>query len=44
MAPVSVANELGDRCERGRTLAGAKRSDQEGRVALVEIRRGALLV
>ena len=39
-----VADQLGKRRERGSALAGAKRRDQKGRVALVEIGCGALLV
>ena len=39
-----IADQLGERRERGRALAGAERRDQKGGVALVEPRRGALLI
>ena len=39
-----VADQLGDRRERGSALAGAERGDQKRGVALVEIGRGALLI
>ena len=39
-----VADQLGDRRERGSALAGAERRDQKGGVALVQKRRGALLI
>ena len=39
-----VADQLGERRERGSALAGAERRDQKGGVALVQERRGALLV
>ena len=41
---VPVADQLGERRERGSALAGAERRDQKGGVVLVEIGRGALLV
>ena len=39
-----VADQLGDRRERGSALAGAERRDQKGGVVLVEPGRGAFLV
>ena len=39
-----VADQLGERRERGSALAGAERRDQKGGVALVQQRCGALLV
>ena len=39
-----VADQLGERCERGSALASAERSNQEGAVVLIEPGRGALLV
>ena len=39
-----VADQLGERRERGSALAGAERRDQKGGVALVEIGCGALLI
>ena len=39
-----VVNQLGQRRERGRSFAGAKRRNQERRVVLVEPGSGALLV
>ena len=41
---VPVADQLGDRRERGSALAGAERRDQKGGVVLVEQGRGAFLV
>ena len=41
---VPVADQLGDRRERGGALAGAERRDQKGGVVFVQIGRGALLV
>ena len=39
-----VADQLGERRERGSALAGAERRDQKGGIALVQKRRGALLI
>ena len=39
-----VADQLGERRERGSALAGAERRDQKGGVALVQKRCGALLI
>ena len=39
-----VADQLGDRRERGSALAGTERRDQDGSVTLVEIGCSALLI
>src|SRR6516165_6262714 len=44
VAPVPVADQFGDRRERGSALAGTERRDKNSSVALVQIRRGSLLV
>src|SRR5262245_19956564 len=44
VAALPVADEIGERCERGSPLAGTERRYQERGVARIEERRSSLLV